>query len=150
MIIPDFHILLIMTQSPAVEMPQWWLIANFLQCEAETQISKPQVMVLHFWACLQRAADFELQVADCQVVPRDQSCTAVLGKVWITNYRYIQVRKPQSLQDNKNDGKNITNKNAWAVLHNCKQLVLLTQMQSASFVWITRLTEVVILFNSNM
>lgn len=45
MIIPDFYILLIMTQSPAVEMPQWWLIANFLQHEAETQISKPQVMV---------------------------------------------------------------------------------------------------------
>lgn len=54
-----------MTQNPAVEIPQRWLIAHFMQSEAETQISKPQVMVLHLWACLQWAADFELQVADC-------------------------------------------------------------------------------------
>lgn len=66
-IIPDFFFSLIMTQNPAVEMPQRWLIANFLQFEAETQISKPWVIVSHFWVCPQQAADFELQVADCWV-----------------------------------------------------------------------------------
>lgn len=53
-----------MNQDAAVEVSQRWLIANFLQFEAETQINNPCMIILQVWICLQRAADSELQVAD--------------------------------------------------------------------------------------
>ena len=60
-----FLLLIDHDSRPAVEIHQRWLIANFLQFEAETQISNPCKIVSHFWIRPQRAADFELQVADC-------------------------------------------------------------------------------------
>ena len=60
-----FLLLIDHDSRPAVEINQRWLIANFLQFEAETQISNPCKIVSYFWICPQRAADFEFQVADC-------------------------------------------------------------------------------------
>ena len=59
---------------------------------------------------------------------------------WLNNHR-----KPQSSY-----GTNITNKNAWAILHNCKYSVLLTQIHTAFLVWIKKLIEVVMLLKSNI
>ena len=53
-----------MNQDPAVEISQRWLIVNFFQFEAETQINNLCMIILHVWICPQRAADSELQVAD--------------------------------------------------------------------------------------
>ena len=47
--------------------------------------------------------------------------------------------------DSKNNGTNITNKNTWAILHNCKYSVLLTQIHTAFLVWIKNLIEVMML-----
>ena len=88
-----------------------------------------------------------------ELVIERQACHAAVhgvakNQTWLSDW--ITTENLSLHIDSKNNGTNITNKNAWAILHNCKYSVLLTQIHTAFLVWIKKLIEVVMLLKSNI